>query len=381
MSQLTVRPVASGRDRQQFFELPWRLYRNDPQWVPPLRGNQKEMLNFKASPFYLRNKIQCFVALDSGRPVGRIAAIVNQGHLDRYQDRRGFFGFYEAEDRQEVADGLLNAAHDWLRGQGLEHMRGPVNPSLNHECGMLIEGFDSLPTFMMTYNPPYYPRQMDAYGLHKAEDLFAFYARIEQRATMDEKLRYLYREAMRRFDVRLRTLDTRKFLEDVKLFLDIYNKSLVNTWGFVPMSDEEIEHSAKGLRQLIVPELTTIAEIDGKPVGATFGLLDFNPRIKRINGRLFPFGFIHLLRNKRQIPRMRLISTNVLPEYQMWGLGLVVAGRLLPVALEMGITECEFSWVLESNHLSYKTLTRGGAKREKAYRIYDTQPGQGGKPT
>jgi GNAT superfamily N-acetyltransferase len=155
------------------------------------------------------------------------------------------------------------------------------------------------------------------------------------------------------------------------MFLDIYNRSLAGTWGFTPLSDGEIEHASAGLRQLIVPELTAAAEVDGKMVGVVFGLLDYNPRIKRIDGRLFPFGFLRLLWNKRAIPLVRLVSTNVVPEFQKWGLGLVLMNKLLPDALAYGIKEAEFSWVLESNHLSKATLERGGAKRVKSWRIYD----------
>jgi GNAT superfamily N-acetyltransferase len=155
------------------------------------------------------------------------------------------------------------------------------------------------------------------------------------------------------------------------MFLDIYNRSLTGTWGFVPMSEAEVDHMAAGLKYLIVPELTVCAEVEGKAIGAVFGLLDYNPRIKQIDGRLLPFGFWRLLRNKRGLHRMRLISTNVVPEYQKWGVGMVLVAGLLPHAIEWGIKEAEFSWVLESNHLSYATLKRGGAKITKTYRIYD----------
>ncbi len=155
------------------------------------------------------------------------------------------------------------------------------------------------------------------------------------------------------------------------MFLNIYNDSLGGTWGFVPMSAAEVEHMSKSLKYLIVPEMTSVAEVDGRPVGAVFGLLDYNPRIKQIDGRLFPFGFLRLLWRRRQIRRVRLISTNVLPEYQRWGVGLVILSRLVPEVLKWGIEDAEFSWVLESNHLSFKTLQRGGAKLTKTYRIYD----------
>jgi GNAT superfamily N-acetyltransferase len=154
------------------------------------------------------------------------------------------------------------------------------------------------------------------------------------------------------------------------MFLDIYNRSLVDTWGFVPLSDAEVDHMAAALKMLIVPEMTSIAEVDGRPIGAMFGLLDYNPRVRQIDGRLFPFGFIRLLWNRKAIQRIRLISTNVLPEFQRWGVGLVLVAKLVPEVLKWGITEAEFSWVLESNHLSRSTLQRGGAKLYKTYRIY-----------
>jgi GNAT superfamily N-acetyltransferase len=190
-------------------------------------------------------------------------------------------------------------------------------------------------------------------------------------SSLDKKLEFVVRECTRRFDVKLRTINKKRFVEEVKMFLDIYNQSLVGTWGFTPMSEKEVEHAAESMRFLIVPEMTTVAEINGRPVGAQFGLLDYNPRIKQINGRLFPFGFLRLLWNKRAIKKVRLISTNVIPEYQRWGLGVVLLSRLVPEVLAWGIEVAEFSWVLESNHLSNQSLRRGGAICDKTYRIYD----------
>ena len=223
----------------------------------------------------------------------------------------------------------------------------------------------------MTYNPPYYARLIESYGFGKAQDLAAFWGHVKMLSTLDQKLEFVVREATRRFDIRLRTLNRKRFKEDIETFLHIYNASLEGTWGFTPLSDREMQHMSGALRHLIVPELTTAAEVDGRVVAAVFGLLDYNPRIKLIDGRLFPFGFIRLLTRRKQIKRIRLISTNVLPEYQRWGLGVVILSRLVPIALEWGIQEAEFSWVLETNHLSYKSLQRGGAKLTKTYRIYD----------
>ncbi len=348
-----IHPVETRSLRKRFFEFPWQLYRDDPNWIPPLRGNQKELLGFKPHPFYDDAEIQNFLATRDGQPVGRISAIVNHAHNRRHNELRGFFGFFESIDDAEVAGALFDQAASWLAERGMQSVRGPMNPSMNYECALLVDGFDSPPTFMMTYNPPYYGRLLEEYGFQKSQDMYAFWGHVEMLESLDKKLAFIIEECTRRFNLKIRMLDTSRFEEDVRTFLGIYNESLGGTWGFVPLSPAEMKHMSDSLKWLIVPELTTVAEVDGRPVGATFALLDYNPRIRKIDGRLFPFGFMSLLRKKRQIKRIRLLSANVVPEYQRWGLGLVVTAQLLPIVLEWGIQEAEFSWVLESNHLSF----------------------------
>ncbi|MFM8434922.1 MAG: N-acetyltransferase, partial [Planctomycetia bacterium] len=242
---------------------------------------------------------------------------------------------------------------------------------LNYECGLLIEGFDTPPFFMMTHNRPSYPALVEAQGLRKIEDLYAFWGRLEMLDSIDKKLGVMVEGVKERFGVKVRPLDRSRFDEEVRMFLEIYNSSLGGTWGFVPLSPGEVKHMAASLKHLIVPELALVAEVDGKPIGTVFCLLDYNPRIKAINGRLFPFGFLKLLWNKKGIKRMRAISTNVVPEYQAWGVGLVLMAALVPQLYAWGMDEVEFSWVLESNHLSKRTLERGGALVTKKYRLYD----------
>ncbi|HMP08429.1 MAG TPA: N-acetyltransferase, partial [Lacipirellulaceae bacterium] len=356
------------------FNLPWDLYRGDPHWVPPLRIVKKELLNFKRHPFYDDAEVRHFLARREGRPVGRIAAIINHAHNRWYREQRGFFGFFESVDDAEVSGGLFDAARGWLGERGIEALRGPVNPSLNYEVGLLVEGFDDAPWFMMTYNKPYYERLFDQYGFRKAQDLYAFWGHLSMLEEVTQRLGALSQGVLERFQLNCRPMNVRRFNEEIKTFLDIYNRSLVNTWGFVPMSDGEVKKQAAGMRYMIVPELTTIAEADGQAIGTMFGLLDYNPRIKAIDGRLLPLGFWKLLRNRRELKRIRLISTNVLPEFQSWGIGIALVGRLVPDAMAWGIQEAEFSWVLESNDLSFKTLKKGGAKVSKRYRIFDYGP-------
>ncbi len=371
MSEVTVEPVVTRRDQKQFVQLPWSLYQNDPHWIPPLRRNIEEMVGFRHHPFHDVAKMKTWIARRDGQVCGRIAGIVNPVHIRKYREDIGFFGFFESIDDQAVAAGLFDAVAHWLSEQGIDRMRGPINPSLNYEIGLLIDGFDSPPTFMMTYNPPYYASLIEEYGFAKSQDLYAFWGHVDMLSSLDKKLDFIVQEATRRFEITLRSMDRKRFKDEVRSFLNIYNASLDGTWGFTPLSEGEMDHMSADMRHLIVPELTSVAEVDGRPVAVAFGLLDYNPRIKQINGRLFPFGFMRLLTRRKQIKRIRLISTNVLPAYQRWGLGLVVLARLVPQVLEWGIQEAEFSWVLESNDLSHKSLRRGGAKLIKTYRVYD----------
>jgi GNAT superfamily N-acetyltransferase len=374
MSRIEIVPVNTRRERRDFLELPWKLYRGDANWIPPLRQNQKELVGYARHPFYRKNQVQTFLAYRDHEPCGRVAAILNQGHVDRYRERRGFFGFFESIDDQEVANGLFDAVRNWFAQREMPLLRGPTNPSLNYEVGLLVEGFDSPPTFMMTYNPPFYGRLIENYGFHKAQDLYAYSGHIEELPAIRAKLGHVAEQLAEHHGVELRSLDRKNFLKEVQEFLDIYNRSLVNTWGFVPMDDAEVRHLAGSLRWLIVPELTVAARVNGRAVGAVFGLLDYNPRIRQIDGRLFPLGFLRLLWNRHQVKKMRLISTNVIPEYQRMGLGLVLMHALAPHAVQWGIEEGEFSWVLESNSLSRGSLEKGGATRSKTYRIYDFDP-------
>jgi GNAT superfamily N-acetyltransferase len=371
---LQVRPVETRAEQKRFIRLPWRIYANDPCWMPPLVMAQEELLGFRPHPFYEKSRSQSFLASRGGTDVGRITAIVNAGHIERYHEQRGFFGFFECDDDPAAARGLFGAARDWLHAQGMTCIRGPANPSLNYECGLLIEGFDTPPFFMMTHNRPYYAGLVEANGFHKVEDLFAFWGRMSMLESIDQKLGVMVEGVKERFGVTVRPLDRSRFAEEVRMFLNIYNSSLAGTWGFVPLSPGEVDHMAASLKHLIVPELALVAEVEGKPIGTVFCLLDYNPRIKAIDGRLFPFGFLKLLWNKRGIKRMRAISTNVIPEYQAWGVGLVLHAALVPRLYDWGMDEVEFSWVLESNHLSRRTLERGGALVTKKYRLYQDDP-------
>ncbi|MEM9368652.1 MAG: N-acetyltransferase [Planctomycetota bacterium] len=371
MASLECTPVTTSQDRRAFLRFEAEVYRDDPNWVPPLWDNRKAMVGFKHHPFYDDADGQAFLARRNGRVVGRVLAIVNHAHNRYHEEQRGFFGFFECENHADTARQLFHQADAWLKAAGMESVRGPVHPSLNYEVGLLVDGFDTPPTFLIPYHKAYYQDLITACGFEKTQDLYSYEASIDMLEDLDPKLLFVIQEATRRFDVKCRQLDKSNFDSDIRLFLDIYNQSLQRTWGYVPMSAAEIAHESKGLKHLLVPELTSIAEIEGKPVGAGFGLLDYNPLIREIGGRLLPFGWLKLILGRKKLKRVRLVSANVLPEYQKWGLGLVTLYRILPEAISYGIETGEFSWVLESNSLSRGTIERGGALRTKLHRLYD----------
>ncbi|MCC6891165.1 MAG: hypothetical protein IT536_21785 [Hyphomicrobiales bacterium] len=377
MATVVVKPVLTRRERRRFLELPWTLYRGDPNWVPPLRRNQKELVGYAPHPFYQDAECQTFLALRAGQPCGRVAAVINRAHDRQHQEKRGFFGFFESIDDPEVAGGLFDAARAWLAERGYHTVRGPVNPSVNYEMGLLVEGFGRPPMFMMTYNPPYYERLIEGYGFRKAQDAYAYWGQMDMIATLDPKLDVLAEEAKKRFRVTTRTIDRKRFAPEVRAFLGIYNESMRGMWGHVPLSEAEVQHAARGLKHLLVPDLTVLALVDGQPVAAVLGLLDYGPVIKAIDGRLFPFGFLRLLWRRRAIRQFRIVSANVVPHLQNWGLGLMMLVDLYYRAEAWGMEACEFSWVFESNHLSRASLEKGGARKYKTYRLYDFAPAEG----
>jgi hypothetical protein len=333
--------------------------------------DQAELVGYRHHPFYDRNRIQTFLAMRGKKVCGRVAAIVNYAHIETHNEQIGFFGFYESVDDPEVARALLEAARQWLAEHDIQRIRGPMNPAFNYVFGLLIDGFDSPPAFMMPYNPPYYARLLEACGYEKAQDFYAYWGNREMRPAVHDKLKPICDQIIEKLNVRVRPLDRARFSEDVYTFLDIWNRAMANHWGFDPMSPAEIKKAAAGLKWLIEPRLALAAEIDGKVVGVVFSMLDYNPRIKKIDGKLFPFGWIRLFWNRRKIKSIRVLAASVLPEYNLQGLGLVLMDGLVPAGLEWGLEEVEFSWVAESNSFSRGSLEKGGAKRTKTYRVYE----------
>lgn len=370
MSTIRIQPVTSWLDRRRYMRFPWSLYRNDPNWVPPLRSSQAALLGYRPHPFRQVGEIQTFLAWQGREVVGQIAAIINRAHDQEFHERRGFFGFFEAVDDRAVSRSLFDAAREWLEDRGAYGIRGPVNPSMNYVSGMLVDGFDSPPTFSLPYNPAYYPELLADYGFQKAHDMLAYVGYKDELPRFQHNLDPLTDQVQERWQPVIRPLDTSRNSRDIDAFLELFNRSLEGMWGFVPIERAELEYLVSSLRHLIEPQFALLAEVEGKLAGAVIGVPDYNPRIRQIDGRLWPFGFLRLL-SRRGLNRFCILSLTVAPEYQRWGLGLVLLRALLPKTLELGFREAEFSWISETNTLAIGGMRKSGLRYSKRFRMFD----------
>jgi GNAT superfamily N-acetyltransferase len=366
-----VKVVAVG-DRgglKEFVELPYTLYRHDAFWVPPLRIAVKELLDRKKHPFYANADAEFYVAKQNGRVVGRIAAIVDRAHNRFHEESAGFFGFFECVNDVGVAEALLTRARQWCEDRGAKFLRGPVSPSTNYECGLLIDGFDSSPMVMTPYNFRYYPELMDRAGLVKAKDLLAYKSNAN---TIDMgKIGRVADRVLAKQGVKVRPIDMKNFQREVERVWDVYGRAWERNWGFVPMSKDEFLLMGKEMKQILKPELVLMGEIGDRLVGFALALPDINFALKPARGSLLPTGLLKILYYQRLIRNVRVLALGVEKEYQSSGLGAAFYATLVRNARTLGFGDCEMSWILEDNTLMNRALEVMGAKRYKTYRIYD----------
>jgi len=377
---LAIEVVAiSGKSGlNEFVKLPWSIYVNDPQWVPQLQIATKELLDRAKHPFYANADAEFFVARRDGRPVGRIAAIIDRNHNKFHEEKAGFFGFFESIDDQEVANALIETARKWVTERGAEFLRGPVNPSTNYECGLLVEGFESSPMVMMTYNPRYYPRLIEKAGLQKVKDLYSF---VNTADGVDlEKIGRVADRALKRHGVTIRPINLKDFQGEVERVWNVYNAAWSSNWGFVPMTKEEFFLMGKEMKQILKPEMVLIGEARGRMIGFALALPDVNVAIKPANGRLLPTGLLKILYYQRKIRAVRVIALGVVEEFRASGVAAGFYAALVRNARKLGYDqECEMSWILEDNVLMTRSLELMGARRSKTYRLYQSQsPGMSG---
>jgi GNAT superfamily N-acetyltransferase len=338
--------------------------------VPPLLVEEHKRLDPRKNPFFGHGAVQLFLAFKEGGVAGRIAAIENRIHNEFHGDKVGFFGLFESVEDQEVANALLDAAAEWVGGRGLDVLRGPANFSTNEESGLLVDNFDSAPYVMMTYNPPYYVELLEGWGLEKAKDLLAYEVKREE---FDEPRFAKLQQLIERFgrDITVRSVRMGRFDQEVALVRKLYNKAWERNWGFVPMTDAEVDHMAKQLKPIVDPELALIGEVDGEPVGFALALPDVNQAIRHANGRLFPFGLVKFLWHMRRVTRIRIITLGVVAEYRGGPLAPMFYLEIFKRGSRKGYRVAESSWILEDNQPMRLGVEKMGFKPYKTYRLYD----------
>jgi GNAT superfamily N-acetyltransferase len=371
---LQIEPVVDKKGLAEFVEFPFRLYRGDPNWVPPLIEERRSFLDPRKNPFFEHARSQLFLARRGGETVGTIGAVVDDNHNTYHDERMGAFGFLETIDDQEVASALLSAAEEWARGQGMAIMRGPLNFSTNHEVGLLIDGFDEPPMVMMTYNPRYYIDLIEARGYRKAIDLFAYIGDLDERyQNAPPKVFRAAEQAAKKAGIRVRKADMRHFAEEVQRVKQVYDRAWTNNWGFVPLTEKEGDFLAAGLKPVIDPDLVLIAEAsDGTPIGVSITLPDLHQALKWSGGgHMLPFGLLKFLWHKRNVDQVRLWGMGVVEAYRGRGIDAVFYVETARAALAKGYKRMEGSWILETNTMMNRIIERLGGRRYKTYRIYE----------
>ena len=369
-----MRPVRTAADLKKFIAFPYDLHRGHPYWVPPLRMDIKKLLSREKNPFFGHADAEYYLATredgNGEQIVGRIAAIHNRAHNEFHEDTVGFFGFFEAIDDQAVADALFKPVREWLTARGLTVMRGPTSFSTNDECGLLIDGFETRPTLLTPYTPEYYTKLVEHAGLTKAKDLLQYQTVSNQ---LPERLIRGAQRIAERQHITLRPLNMKDFDGDVEIIKKLYNGVWEKNWGFIPMTDAEIDHMAKDMKPVVVPNLIVFAEKDGEPIGFAAALPDLNPALaKNPSGHLFP-GILKILWAARKVTRIRILLLGLKKEYRRTGADALMYHWIWDKGYELGYRWAEAGWILEDNTAMNNGLERLGFQHYKTLRLYDQQ--------
>ncbi len=368
--RLVVEPELTKRDRKEFLALPYRLYRDHPTWVAPLRMADAATMNRAKNPFFEHAEVMHFLARRGGRVVGRVAAIENRLHNEFHGDKLGFFGWFDVEPDPEAARALIGAASAWCAARGLVAMRGPVNYSTNDVCGALVEGFEHRPMLMMPYNRDDYDALLKAAGLVPVKDLLAY--RISCANEPPERFLRICNRALERGAYTLRDLDLSRRAEEFRTIRTIYNAAWAQNWGFVPITDSEFQHAAKDLAMLVDPRVFFFVEKDGVAVAFIGPIPDLNEALVGLDGRLFPFGLLKLLWRKRRLKNVRVMMLGVLPEARGKGIDAAIFVRAMQRTHAFGYVDAEAGWILEDNYRMRHDIELSGGEITKRYRIYET---------
>ncbi len=369
-----VEPVRSTADRDAFIAFQLQLHASDPYFVPPIMAERRDFLDREKNPFLKHAEVELFLARRGGKIIGRIAAISDPQYNQFHNSDHGFLGMFESENDPAVAGALFDAAADWVKKKGMTSLMGPVNLSFNHDCGVLVEGFEHPPAMMMPYNPRYYGGLFTSNGFHKAKDLYSY--DLSTSVAPPERVVRVAEKIREQEGIRVRPLNMKDLSEETRRIKSIYNAMLERNWGFVPMNDDEFDAIAARLRPLVQvrPELCLIAEVKGEPVAFSLTLPDSNVALKAANGRLtrygLPVGLVKMLWAARGIDRLRVLLLGVKPGYRRRGIDALLYLDTLRAARDLGYTSGELGWTSEDNDLINRAIESMGARRFKTYRLY-----------
>ena len=370
-------PLTDRKRVERFLRVPWHIYREyhqSPNWVPPILLNQRRFLHLRKNPFFEHAECSFWIAHVGGRDVGRIAAVDDADWVRFNGQRIGYFGFFESPDDPAVARTLLDAAFDFLRQRGIVEVIGPLSLSTNHQTGLLVDGFDSDPCIEMPYNPPFYDRLLKEYGLEKRKELWQW--RIDIAKPILPRIVNLANRIRARNRISVRRMERRNWDAEVESLLEVYNDAWSELWGFVPLRAKEMRYLAANLKLVLRPELALMAEVDGQPVAICITIMDINPILKRLNGRLFPTGLIRFLwdfKIRSKVSSGRLIIAGIKRGYRRWGIGPVLYVESYKAAVGLGWTHIDIGWTLEDNDDANRVLLALGGKKIKTFRVYGRQ--------
>lgn len=379
MSQdFQVRRVAGRRDLNRFLDVPHHTQGHDPHWVPPLRLLERSRFNEKTNPWFLHGELALWIAERDGVPVGRISAQVDRTHLALRKDETGFFGFFECVDDQQIADALFREAGLWLKDRGMRRCLGPFSLNINEESGLLIDGFNCPPRMVMGHAQPYYQRLVETAGFAKTIDMLAYLTPMDTGLPF-KQIKWLKRALDRDTRLGVRSLDVRRFDEEIATIVRIFNAAWAENWGFIPLTEADVAHMAREMKPLLVPDLVAFATIDGEPKAMCVALPDLNEMVGDLGGKLWPTGWAKLawrMMTRRSFASgTRVPFMGVLPEFKNKPMGSVLAlltvGRVRDMSLKLHMPVCEMSWVLENNSQTRHSIEDIGGRVYKTYRMYE----------
>jgi GNAT superfamily N-acetyltransferase len=372
VENVEVRPVRSRADLKRFIHLPWRIYRNEPLWVPPLVYERKRFLDRSKNPFFTHGEAEYFLAWRGDEVVGRITAQIDRDFNDFHRNEWGMFGFFESEDDPETARALLDTAGAWLRERGRDRIVGPMDFTMNDESGIVIEGFELPPMVKQPYHPRYYQGLVEGAGLTKAQDLFMWNLEVTDR---DKVLPIVWEMAEKlepEYGITLRHLRKKNLAAELDRFIEIYNLAWSTNWGFVPIRREEMEHTAKEMKPILDEDWMMACDTpEGETVGIALTVPDINQVFKRMNGRLFPFGWAKFLWYRPRTDRVRVGFLGVKPEYQHTGIAAAMYAEHFRQAARKPQDGGEMGWILESNEAMNRGMEAMGGRIVKRYRVYE----------